>query len=199
MEGPLVEYNQGAFGKESDFPIAYLDRDGVLNYGSPEYIKSPNELEIISGVKESISKLRSAGYRIVIVTNQSPISRGLYDVQALEKIHTKLQYEIGIIDVIMTCPHKFSEKCRCRKPHPGMLNHASELLRSVAHTTLDWWGNKPSPINVLDLMVGDRKSDMGAGWAVGARLFHVDSELGLPSVIHRILSNDEGDEFNPVG
>jgi hypothetical protein len=80
-----------------------------------------------------------------------------------------------------------------------MLNEASEIIRDISHTSLDWWGEKPKPIHPLDLMVGDRNSDMGAGWAVGARLFKVNENLGLASVIDRILEGDEGDLFNPVG
>ena len=63
---------------------------------------------------------------------------------------------------------------------------------------VNWFADKPLPINELDLMVGDRNSDMGAGWAVGARLFQVNEHLGLPSVINRIIEGDEGDDFSPV-
>ena len=79
-----------------------------------------------------------------------------------------------------------------------MLNEASMIVRDKCHTSLNWFANKPKPIHQLDLMVGDRESDMGAGWAVGARLFQVDERLGLASVIDRIISNDLGDDFNPV-
>jgi histidinol phosphatase-like enzyme len=63
-----------------------------------------------------------------------------------------------------------------------------------------WTGgcSKPEPIHPLDLMIGDRDSDMGAGWAVGARLFQVDEMVGIAGVIDRIIANDDGDEFNPV-
>ena len=80
-----------------------------------------------------------------------------------------------------------------------MLNKASEIIRNKSHKNLDWWGEKPQPIHPLDLMVGDRKSDMGAGWAVGARLFKVDENIGISQVIERIIANDDGDEFSPVG
>ena len=65
-------------------------------------------------------------------------------------------------------------------------------------STVDWWGEKPKPIHPLDLMVGDRDSDMGAGWAVGARLFKVDEEIGIQQVIERIINGDPGDDFRPV-
>ena len=198
MEGPLVEVNPTDSDFEWNGAIAFLDRDGVLNYGSPNYINHPNEMEVIEGAKEAISALKSLGYRIVIVTNQSAIIRGKWGPEMLEKIHQRLQELIGTIDVIMTCPHRSIDRCDCRKPQPGMLNEASMIVRNKCHTSLNWFGNKPKPIHQLDLMVGDRKSDMGAGWAVGARLFQVNENLGIASVIDRIISNDLGDDFNPV-
>ena len=199
MEGPLVEVNLPEMAASWNGAIAYLDRDGVLNHGSSNYINSPDEVKILEGVPEAIIALRNAGYRIVIVTNQYAIIRGLWDSKQLEIIHQRLQELIGVIDVIVTCPHRYSDQCRCRKPHPGMLNEASQLIRGDSHMELDWWGNKPEPIHPLDLMVGDRKSDLGAGWAVGARLFQVNPHLGLASVVDRILSDDDGDDFFPVG
>lgn len=198
MEGPLVEVNPSDSEFEWNGAIAYLDRDGVLNHGSPNYINNPNEIEVIEGTKDAISALKSLGYRIVIVTNQSAIIRGHWGPDMLERIHQRLQELIGTIDVIMTCPHRSIDQCDCRKPQPGMLNEASMIVRNKCHTSLNWFANKPKPIHRLDLMVGDRKSDMGAGWAIGARLFQVNENLGIASVIDRIISSDLGDDFNPV-
>ena len=199
MEGPIAEVNLSKIDLDWNGAIAFLDRDGVLNYGSPNYINSPEELEIIPGAKEAIIALRDMGYRIAITTNQSAIMRGLWGEDTIHSIHAKLQNEIGQLDVLVTCPHRNRDRCRCRKPHPGMLNKASEIIRGKYHQTLDWWGQKPEPIHPLDLMVGDRDSDMGAGWAVGARLFKVDEKTGIAEVIDRIIRDDVGDDFNPVG
>lgn len=79
-----------------------------------------------------------------------------------------------------------------------MLQKGSELLREDFIDTINWFGEKPKPINELDLIVGDRDSDMGAGWAMGARLFQVNENLGLPSVIDRIENGELGDDFSPV-
>ena len=95
MEGPLVEVNPPDSDFEWNGAIAFLDRDGVLNYGSPNYINHPNEMEVIEGAKEAISALKSLGYRIVIVTNQSAIIRGKWGPEMLEKIHQRLQELIG--------------------------------------------------------------------------------------------------------
>lgn len=198
MEGPITEVNLDKVDLDWNGAIAFLDRDGVLNYGSPNYINSPDELEIIAGAKEAIADLRMLGYRIAITTNQSAIMRGLWGEDTIHAIHKKLQDEIGTIDVIMTCPHRNRDRCQCRKPMPGMLNEASQIIRGKKHNLPDWWGDKPKPHNELDLMVGDRDSDMGAGWAVGARLFQVDEDIGIRQVIDRIKKNDEGDQFRPT-
>jgi len=198
MEGPIAEVNLPKLEIEWNGALAFIDRDGVLNIGSPNYINSPEELQIITGSKEALQALRASGYRIVIVTNQSAIMRGIWGEETIHSIHKKLQEEIGEIDVLMTCPHRNRDQCGCRKPRPGMLNYASELIRNESHSKTDWWGAKPQPIHPLDLMVGDRESDMGAGWAVGARLFKVEEDVGITSVIDRIIQGDAGDEFNPV-
>lgn len=198
MKGPVIEINQPTSGLKWNGAIAYLDRDGVLNYGSPNYVNSPEELKLLPGAAGAVSKLRQLGYKIVITTNQSAIMRGLWKDGTIQKIHKKLQDEIGEIDVLVTCPHRDSDKCGCRKPMPGMLNSASEIIRQKSHSIINWWGEKPQPIHPLDLMVGDRDSDMSAGWTVGARLFKVNEHVGIAEVIDRIVSGDPGDKFSPV-
>ena len=198
MKGPVIEINQPASDLKWNGAIAYLDRDGVLNYGSPNYVNSPEELKLLPGAAEAVSKLRQLGYKIVITTNQSAIMRGLWKDGTIQKIHKKLQDEIGMIDVLVTCPHRDRDKCGCRKPMPGMLNSASEIIRQKSHSNINWWGKKPQPIHPLDLMVGDRDSDMSAGWTVGARLFKVNEHVGIAEVIDRIVSGDPGDKFSPV-
>ena len=198
MKGPVIEINQPTSDLKWNGAIAYLDRDGVLNYGSPNYVNSPEELKLLPGAAEAVSKLRQLGYKIVITTNQSAIMRGLWKDGTIQKIHKKLQDEIGMIDVLVTCPHRDRDKCGCRKPMPGMLNSASEIIRQKSHSNINWWGKKPQPIHPLDLMVGDRDSDMSAGWTVGARLFKVNEHVGIAEVIDRIVSGDPGDKFIPV-
>ena len=78
MQGPIAEVNMSEIDLDWNGAIAFLDRDGVLNFGSPNYINSPNELEIIPGAKQAIKQLRNQGFRIAITTNQSAIMRGLW-------------------------------------------------------------------------------------------------------------------------
>lgn len=102
-----------------------LDRDGVINYDSPHYIKSPAEWRPIPGSLAAIARLNQAGYQVVVATNQSGIARGYYDVAALEAIHAKMQQQLasvgGRLAGIFYCPHGPQEGCECRKPKPGLL------------------------------------------------------------------------------
>ena len=117
--------------------VVFLDRDGVINQDSPEYIKSPEEWEPIPGSIEAIVRLQSAGYSVFIATNQSGIGRGFYSAATLERMHQKMQTYIldaggRMLDGIYYCPHLPTEDCECRKPKPGMLltasrEHALEL------------------------------------------------------------------------
>ncbi len=105
-------------------PLIILDRDGVINYESNEYIKSPEEWVPIPGSLQAIAALNQAGYQVVIATNQSGVARGLFDLPMLEKIHAKLHAELesegGKIADIFFCPHHPNDNCFCRKPQPGL-------------------------------------------------------------------------------
>jgi D-glycero-D-manno-heptose 1,7-bisphosphate phosphatase len=204
MDAAICDHIPCPMPVEWNGAIAFLDRDGVINLGKDGYINSPEELVLLDGSAKSISALRHAGYRIAIVTNQSAISKGLWDDEQLNRIHTALRSMLleqdgdAHLDLIITCPHSYGDGCKCRKPHPGMLFTASERIRGRSHSIFDWWGDKPNPIHPLDLMVGDRKSDIGAGWAIGARLFKVNADNGLSEVIERINAGEDGDAFKPV-
>ena len=105
--------------------LVILDRDGVINYDSEHYIKSPAEWKPLPGSLEAIAKLTQAGYRVVVATNQSGIGRGLFDMDTLNAIHNKMhraaQLLGGRIDAVFYCPHPADSSCNCRKPRPGML------------------------------------------------------------------------------
>lgn len=101
-----------------------LDRDGVINEDSKAYIKSPDEWKPIPGSLEAIAHLNRAGYKIVVITNQAGIARGLYNLDALDKIHQKFKQLLakhdGEIERIYFCPHGPDDACKCRKPESGM-------------------------------------------------------------------------------
>ena len=102
-----------------------LDRDGVINVDSDGYIKSPEEWQAIPGSLDAIAQLNRAGFHVLVVTNQSGVARGFFDLAILDVIHEKMVQELasvgGYIDEIFFCPHHPDENCLCRKPKPGML------------------------------------------------------------------------------
>ncbi|PZP65142.1 MAG: D-glycero-beta-D-manno-heptose-1,7-bisphosphate 7-phosphatase [Azospira oryzae] len=105
--------------------LVILDRDGVINHDSVNFIKSPDEWRPIPGSLEAIARLNRAGYRVVVATNQSGIGRGLLDMATLNAIHEKMHRALaavgGHIDALFFCPHTAEARCACRKPAPGML------------------------------------------------------------------------------
>jgi D-glycero-D-manno-heptose 1,7-bisphosphate phosphatase len=106
--------------------LIVLDRDGVINYDSDQFIKSPDEWRPIPGSLEAIARLNHAGFRVVVATNQSGLGRGLFDMATLisinEKMHKALTAVGGRIDGIFYCPHTADSKCECRKPKVGMFS-----------------------------------------------------------------------------
>ena len=105
--------------------LIVLDRDGVINYDSEQFIKSPDEWRPIPGSLEAIARLNHAGFRVVVATNQSGLGRGLFDMATLiaihEKMHKALALAGGRIDAVFYCPHTADSNCACRKPKAGML------------------------------------------------------------------------------
>lgn len=102
-----------------------LDRDGVINQDSDDYIKSVDEWTAIPGSLEAISRLKKAGYLVTVASNQSGVSRGLFSESDLQKIHDKLEKQLASrgtkIDGIFYCSHGPRDNCICRKPKPGLL------------------------------------------------------------------------------
>ncbi|RKZ84003.1 MAG: D-glycero-beta-D-manno-heptose-1,7-bisphosphate 7-phosphatase [Candidatus Parabeggiatoa sp. nov. 1] len=109
-----------------------LDRDGVINYDSDEFIKSPDEWEPIPGSLEAIASLNQASYRVVVITNQSGIARGLLTLDDLNQIHSKMHQLLskvgGTIEAVFFCPHSNKASCKCRKPCPGLFYDFAERL-----------------------------------------------------------------------
>jgi D-glycero-D-manno-heptose 1,7-bisphosphate phosphatase len=137
--------------------LIVLDRDGVINFDSPSFIKSPAEWKPIPGSLEAIARLHQAGWRVVVATNQSGVGRNLFDMDTLNAIHQKMHEAAhvagGRIDAIFYCPHTADAKCNCRKPKPGMYQRIAGCFN------LDLAG-VPA--------VGDSLRDLQAAAAVGA-------------------------------
>ena len=136
--------------------LVILDRDGVINVDSAQFIKSPAEWKPIPGSLEAIARLCQAGYRVVLATNQSGVGRGLFDMDTLNAIHEKMHRAVqgvgGRIDAIFFCPHAADSKCDCRKPKPGMF----ERIAACFNVNLT---GTPA--------VGDSLRDLQAAAAVG--------------------------------
>ena len=137
--------------------LVILDRDGVINHDSDDYIKSPDEWQPLPGSLEAIARLCRADYTVVVATNQAGVGRGLFSQEMLIRIHRKMASSIrdkgGRLDSVFFCPHSPAEQCGCRKPKPGMLLEISDRL-----------GIGLSGVPV----VGDSLRDLEAAEAAGA-------------------------------
>ena len=113
--------------------LVILDRDGVINEDSDQYIKSPDEWMPIPGSLEAIASLYQEGYEVVLATNQSGLGRGLFSIDMLNQIHRKMLKAVeqagGKIEAIFFCPHAPADNCDCRKPKPGMLLDIQDRLQ----------------------------------------------------------------------
>jgi len=160
--------------------LVILDRDGVINFDSEHYIKSPDEWRPIPGSLEAIARLCRANFRVVLATNQSGIGRGLFDVDTLNRIHQKMIAQVqekgGKIDAIFFCPHTPEDHCICRKPKPGLLLEASKRLRL--------------PLAGIPF-VGDSDTDVEAALAVGAQPVLVKTGDGRATHAARLTPNQE--------
>lgn len=144
-------------------PAVFLDRDGVLNEisvvdGVPHPPDCADDCRILPGVPEALERLRSAGYALIVVTNQPDVARGTQRKEEVERINAYLVSKLSV-DAVYTCYHDNADQCECRKPKPGMLlqaaqRHGIDLSKSY--------------------MVGDRSGDVLAGAAAGCRTLLVD-------------------------
>lgn len=138
--------------------LLILDRDGVINEDSADYVKSPDEWIPLPGSLEAIAALNRAGFTVVVASNQSGLARGYFDEAALEAMHAKFRLQLqeagGHVDRIEVCPHGPDDDCDCRKPRPGLIN------RLIGDYSAD-------PADVI--VVGDSRRDLEAALAAGAR------------------------------
>lgn len=139
-------------------PLVILDRDGVINVDSEDYVRSPDEWIPIPGSLDGIARLCAAGARVTVATNQSGIARGLFGLDALAAMHEKLCEGVaalgGRIETIAFCPHGPDDGCDCRKPRPGLIHQIEARLGVSAAGAF---------------LVGDSRRDLEAGLAAGCR------------------------------
>ncbi len=159
----------------------FLDRDGVLTREKSDYVKSPEELELLPIRPESLRRLREKGFALIVITNQSVIGRGLTTHQQMAKIHEKLLAEFAErgckIDAVYYCAHRPDEKCSCRKPEPGLILKAAEELD--VDVSRSW-------------MIGDKEIDLEAASRAGCRGVKVETNKGdLDQALTMILRAEE--------
>ena len=117
---------------ENNIRCVIIDRDGVINFDSPDYIKTPDEWIPIPGSLEAIAKLNKAGFLVALATNQAGPAQGKYSYENSQKIFTKMEESLknlgGFFNYIAKCEHHPKDQCECRKPKPGLLLEILEKL-----------------------------------------------------------------------
>jgi D-glycero-D-manno-heptose 1,7-bisphosphate phosphatase len=136
--------------------VVFLDRDGVINVDSPDYIKCWGEFKFLPGSLAALAELSRAGYHLIVITNQSVIGRGMVPLAELEEMHRRMQQAVadagGRIFDIFICPHRPDAFCDCRKPEPGLIFQAKER----------------HGINLIQaVMIGDNVKDVECGQNAG--------------------------------
>ena len=182
--------------------IAYLDRDGVLNRWREGYVNSADELELLPGSGHAVGLLRRNGFRVCVVTNQSPVGRGIWGHETLSLIHDGLQEQLlnedrdAEIDLILYSPYPPDLGAWARKPRPGMLEAGRQLIE-ISQINPDQpihisygknWKKRPSEKG--SILVGDRESDILAAETFGVRGIQCNPETGIAGVIDMIIPPD---------
>lgn len=145
----------------------FLDRDGVLNEKMPEhrYVTRWEEFRVLPGVPEALRRLNEAGLRVVVVSNQRGIAKGLYTAAELDAMHAQFQQllarEGAHIDGFFICPHE-TDACNCRKPLPGLFEQAVARFPEITAAT--------------SVMIGDSSSDIEFGRRLGMRTIFIEGD-----------------------
>ncbi len=164
--------------------LIILDRDGVINEDSEDYIKSPDEWIPIPGSIDAIARLNHAGYSVAIASNQSGIARGYFDLETLAAMSVKmcnlLSQHGGRIDAMIFCPHGPKDGCDCRKPKPGMLIEIGNRFKTSLSKVL---------------FVGDNINDIKAAQAAGVKPVLVKTGKGEQTAA---MLTDHGFDDVPV-
>jgi D-glycero-D-manno-heptose 1,7-bisphosphate phosphatase len=153
-------------------PPVFLDRDGVINRNREDYVRSIADWEPIPGALEAIARLSRAGHPVIVVTNQSAVSRGYCSLTDVEEVHALMKARVeeagGLLTTVCYCPHHPDELCMCRKPETGMIDRAR-----TEH------GLPPG-----GYLVGDAASDMEMGRRAGLFTILVLTGRGADQLRH---------------
>jgi D-glycero-D-manno-heptose 1,7-bisphosphate phosphatase len=147
----------------------FLDRDGVINEKAPEgdYVRRVEDLKLLDGAAEAIARLNRAGVRVIVVSNQRGVARGLYSVEDVREIEAALETMLAAksahLDGFYFCPHE-EGACNCRKPLPGLFEQARADFPEIEAAS--------------SVMIGDSLSDVEFGRGLGMRTIFIE---GLPN------------------
>ena len=158
----------------------FLDRDGVINQERKDYVKKLDEFKILDKTSDAINIIKSHGFLVIIITNQSAINRKLVSVETLNKIHEKLQsylekYDTSF-DQVYFCPHMPSENCECRKPKPGL------ILQAVIDFQIDLSES---------YMIGNSETDIHAAKNAGCKGILLKKDQTLLEVVIDLFESEK--------
>ena len=161
--------------------VVFLDRDGVINKDIPgDYVKFWEEFKFLPGVKKAMKLLKEHKLRVIVITNQSVVGRGIISEAKLKEIHKKMVEEIaktgGSIAAIYYCPHRPDENCNCRKPKIGLFEKAAKDFK--INFKKSW-------------MIGDNQKDIEAGEKMGWKTYQISKSKGLLEIVKIILKEIE--------
>ena len=155
----------------------FLDRDGVINRNLDGYVKTIEELEIFPFVSKVIKNLNQMNFKVIVITNQSAINRGIITHQKLHEIHQIIQNYLkknyAFIDAFYYCPHRPDEDCICRKPKSDLLEKAIQEFKINIKTS---W------------MIGDNESDITAGKNIGVKTIKIKTGYNLEDAMKTIIN-----------
>ncbi|WP_321474798.1 HAD family hydrolase [uncultured Paludibaculum sp.] len=151
-----------------------LDRDGTL-IAEKNYLSDPAQVELLPGVRDAVDRLRTAGFGLIVVTNQSGVGRGYFTLEQVDAVNRRVVELLGQFDGIYICPHAPSDGCTCRKPLPGLLRQASsELNFSLSDC----------------VVIGDKDVDVGLAHNAGARGVLVTTGYGARHLATGLIRPD---------
>ena len=148
---------------ETRAPAVFIDRDGTIMEDA-DYCSHPKEVKIFRGVPEALRRLKSNGFKLIIITNQSGIGRGFFTIEEYRAVEAEVLRQLGndLVDATYFCPDVPGQKCSCRKPAPGMIQQATQEHR------IDLSGS---------FFIGDKEIDAECGRNAGVRTIRVQTGL----------------------
>ena len=149
-----------------------FDRDGTLVHDVP-YNGEPELVELVPRARESLHRLREAGLRLGVISNQSGVARGMITVQQVEAVNRRIEELLGPFDVWLYCPHGPADDCACRKPLPGMVLEAAHKMDVAPEECV---------------VIGDKASDVDAAHAAGAQAIFINDAFTLERAVNSLLA-----------